>query len=153
MAIAKISIPVFTTVKESMYPVMYCVKPHVLETVWFGYLVEDIACLHALVFLTSVTRDKLLGIQSSATSRKHLSRTLCLLSERLSCRDLAVTDQTISVVISLALAAIIFGEVRVARTHIEGLRKMIDMRGGIDELLPNRQLWYKTCRCVFLDCR
>jgi hypothetical protein len=131
-----------------MYPAMYCVKPQVLETTWFGYLVEDIACLHALVFLTSVTQDKLLGVQRSATSRKHLSRTLSLLSERLSRRDLAVTDQTISVVISLALAAIIFGEARVARTHVEGLGKMIDMRGGIDKLLSNRQLWYKACRCV-----
>lgn len=129
-----------------MYPPLYCVKPVSLESVWFHYLVEDVACLHTIVFLSSIANDRIRGLPNSIISQTHLSKTLSLLSDRLSIGNRAVTDQTIVIVVLLAIAAIIFGDARAARTHVEGFRKMIEVRGGVNKLLPNRDLRYKACR-------
>jgi hypothetical protein len=64
----------------------------------------------------------------------HLRKGLRLLRERLLGEDddKKVSDSTIGIVLKLAVAAHFIGDYQVFKQHMEGLRKMVDLRGGLD---------------------
>ena len=57
-----------------------------------------------------------------------------LLRERLSGEDdeAKVSDPTISVVLKLANAALFDGDYGASTHHLEGIRQMVEIRGGLD---------------------
>lgn len=65
-----------------------------------------------------------------------------LLRERLSARDeeAKLSDSTILVVLYLALHAHLTNQYTTAKHHMEGLRKMVAMRGGLGVFSYNTKL-------------
>ncbi|KAK7402567.1 hypothetical protein QQX98_011672 [Neonectria punicea] len=57
-----------------------------------------------------------------------------------------VSDSTIGVVVKLASAAHFNGDYQIAKRHMEGLRKMVDLRGGMDAL-KGKQFFVEVLRC------
>ena len=64
----------------------------------------------------------------------HFKKGLRLLRERLMGEDneIKISDSTISVVLKLASAALFEGDYQTSKYHMEGLRRMVGLRGGLD---------------------
>jgi len=81
----------------------------------------------------------------SPLTAHHLSRTFELINRRLSSRA-AVSDATLAVVVSLIIHAAILHDPALRRLHMDGLCRIIELRGGFDTLLGNPHLLLKICR-------
>ncbi|KAI8965291.1 hypothetical protein F5Y11DRAFT_344733 [Daldinia sp. FL1419] len=119
---------------------------------WMEALTIDAAYLHALAFSTQAYFDLLSGrtlSRGSTSAYPHMLKALRLLRERLDAeQDVAVKSSfsTAAVVLCLAFHAHITGEHGTARHHMLGLRKIVDLRGGLTGL-GNTKLVIELLRC------
>lgn len=138
--------PDFTTVKQIIYPMEWCSSFNPSSSVWLKWMLLDPGCLHACLYTVSLFFDHVLGPSSEAASRYHLYRTVKALRDRVDHVDEALTDSTASVIMSLLMIAECFGDYASVATHIQGLRRIVEMRGGIESFMQNEELYYKLCR-------
>ena len=94
-------------------------------------------------FLDSTPHDQL-----SRAACFHYVQTLQLLQARLNQADKtsAISDATIMVVVTLAAAAELTGDLAAAANHIKGLEKIVDLRGGVRALNTYHNIQVKVCR-------
>jgi hypothetical protein len=97
---------------------------------------RDAVGLHITAFAVESFIDRVLRHRESIINLAallHFQKGLTLLKERLLGEDeeLKVSDSTISVVLKLAEAAHFDGDCQTSKQHMQGLRKMVDLRGGI----------------------
>lgn len=141
--------------KKIMFPLEPCILFEKKDTQWLEPMFFDAVYLNATVFAT-MTFAGLLSSQSNQTAGSYFTTTLQLLQERLSLQDekLKVSDPTLMAVWTLAMHSVFVGEYRTARQHISGLRKMIELRGGLDNLRGNTKLIIEILKYVNLssDC-
>ncbi|KAI0117423.1 hypothetical protein F4814DRAFT_286769 [Daldinia grandis] len=140
--------------KKLLFPLESCISFDVREkSGWMEALTVDAAYLHALAFSTQAYFDLLSGRMSSkrpASAYPHMLKTLRLLRERLDLpeHDIVVkaSFSTAAVVLCLAFYAHITGEHETARHHLLGLRKIVDLNGGLKGL-KNEKLVIELLRC------
>lgn len=113
---------------------------------WVEYLALDRAYVQSVLFTTHAFFDCMRGARLGIATMRHLSNSLTLLRENLLRHDLATSDPTIAVVLSLAMAADVLGDVETAGKHVEGMFQLVKLRGGITALKDNKQLQAKVCR-------
>ena len=120
---------------------------------WVETLCTDAAYLNATIFSVQVYFDLLAGRELEPVSPltptyTSFSTTVRLLRERLGDGDevLKLSDSTIMVVLILACHAHRLGQYRIARNHMIGLRKIVDLRGGIEALQTNTKLLIEMFR-------
>jgi hypothetical protein len=97
---------------------------------------------------TSVIRDFLLQQETSAITTFHLIRVITQLNKRLSDADLSLTDSTVAVIISLCMASSITNNYKAMAAHSVGLRKIVNLRGGLDSFRRNPTLLIGMARLV-----
>lgn len=97
---------------------------------------------------TSVIRDFLLQQETSAITTFHLIRVITQLNKRLSDADLSLTDSTVAVIISLCMASSITNNYKAMAAHSVGLRKIVNLRGGLDNFRRNPTLLIGIARLV-----
>lgn len=102
---------------------------------WLYPISQDAVALHFTAFALEGLVYRLAQgghNTTSTTAMLHFEKGMRLLRERLlgTDDDLKVSDSTISVVLKLAFTAHLQGDHESAIHHIEGLRKMMDLRGG-----------------------
>ncbi|KEF57424.1 uncharacterized protein A1O9_05341 [Exophiala aquamarina CBS 119918] len=127
------------TAKKIMYPLESCIVFHrktKIDTAWFELLTSDAAYVHAAVFASQAYILISSAQKTPVAARRameHHSAALRLLRERLSVPNSGdkVSDATILVVLYLALHAHFTNDYDTAKHHMEGLRKIADMRGGL----------------------
>ncbi|MCJ1472564.1 hypothetical protein MMC13_001213 [Lambiella insularis] len=78
----------------------------------------------------------------------HYGQTLQLLQARLNDLDQtpAISDSTIMVVITLAQAAEFTGDSAAVANHVEGLKNIVNLRGGVRALNTHNNMQVKVCR-------
>ncbi|KAI0876216.1 hypothetical protein GGS24DRAFT_248330 [Hypoxylon argillaceum] len=99
----------------------------------------DEAFFHCLV-ATSVAASMPLSVTRQETTEAiyHLSRSLGLINKRLAGdTDIALSDATIAVVISMSQHDRLLGNHRHALIHFEGLQRLIALKGGISVLVSD----------------
>lgn len=84
---------------------------------------------------------------SSPTALYHLSQTFTLVNKRLQ-SDEALSDSTLGIVVMLIFQEQMRKEKLESEIHYEGLRKMIELRGGLCQLERNLPLLLKICKSV-----
>jgi hypothetical protein len=103
-----------------------------------------------MIFSAQMILNLLIGREDCTTKQisVHFLKTLHLLRERLSSRDeySKISDLTILVVLTLATYAHIMGDSDNARHHLEGLQKIVQLRGGIFSLMYNTKLLLEVFR-------
>lgn len=112
-------------------------------------MLSDPVYLHAMLFSSEAYADIRLGRGRSDRTVYHFMETLRLLQNRISLPDdpRAVADPTIMTVIMLALAAETLGDSASAKQHLEGLQRMVSLRGGFAMFRsPTHELATKICR-------
>jgi hypothetical protein len=78
----------------------------------------------------------------------HLRRTLYFLNEKLAQENAWLDDSTVYVIIMLTLMAVSFGDYAAAGAHMDGLRRIVELRGGVKYLESTPKLHYKLDRYV-----
>jgi len=81
----------------------------------------------------------------SQAALSHLSQTCQLVNQKLSSPQ-ALSDITVAVVVCICIYEQLRGDTQKRRLHMDGLRRMIELRGGIGELQQNNALLQKICR-------
>ncbi|OJJ05859.1 hypothetical protein ASPVEDRAFT_45322 [Aspergillus versicolor CBS 583.65] len=135
----------FSYMKDEMYPIVRYSRPDTPKTYWFHWAHLDLAYLHCILYMTSFSLDSLRG-QKSRRTEFHAYRMIRELNEQLSDPKTALTDSTTIVVMALALIAESFGDVQSAHMHMMGLKKIIDLRGGIESFASHPLLQSKLHR-------
>jgi hypothetical protein len=94
------------------------------------------------------------GGQLSRLAAFHYDQTLQLLQARINAfehglRDAVFGDSTLMVIITLAMAAQLAGDSVAAQNHVDGLLKIVALRGGLRSLNTHTNVQVKVCRYVF----
>lgn len=84
-------------------------------------------------------------VVSSPETLYHLSQTFALVQTRLT-SDEALSDSTLGIILMLIIQEQVRNEHQKAEVHYEGLRKMIELRGGLCQLEGNLPLLLKICK-------
>lgn len=140
--------------KYGTYPYEVCLHVHTVERGWFPYMISDICCIHSMMFGLRAFIDK--PRQNGENKRLaafHYSQTLQHPQARIDAFEkdtngFVFDDSTIMVVINLAMAAEFEGDLTTVRTHVDGLLKMVSLRGGFRSLSMHNNLQVKVCRYV-----
>ena len=123
-------------VKKVMFPLEMCLAFNTKDKVGLEPMTWDPAYLHATVLTAQAYFDWTSGrrdFTACRTATLHASKALGLLRTRLSREDerSKISDMTVSVVLALVIHAHMMGDYESARHHLEGLRKIVDLRGGL----------------------
>ncbi|KAK2735147.1 hypothetical protein CKAH01_07931 [Colletotrichum kahawae] len=136
-----------------MYPIAKYSYSDNTNTYWFHWTQLDLAYLHAVLYTTSFFFDSLAG-QKSERTKYHSYRTVSELNKQLSNPKTALADSTTTVVMFMVFIAECFGDMECAHMHMMGLRRIIDLRGGLksydekpllQEKLRRADLIYSMC--------
>jgi hypothetical protein len=133
--------------KTAMYPVEACVQPSD-HGQWVEYLAYDQSYVHSVLFATQAFFDYVQTGRFGDKTLRHLNKTLSTLRQRLLHDELATSDSTISIVLTLAMMADILDDAEATKNHIQGLHKLVTLRGGILGLSDNNELQSKVLRSV-----
>ncbi|OBT65829.1 hypothetical protein VE03_05446 [Pseudogymnoascus sp. 23342-1-I1] len=136
----------FTYIIEKLYPVRLGISQDETKMHWLGVLLTDEGASHCSIALMEACNGLFLGgdLVSSETLY-HVSQTFALIRKRLE-SDEALSDTTIGIILMLILQEQIRKEDRAAEIHYEGLKKMVELRGGLCQLERNPHLLLKICK-------
>jgi hypothetical protein len=106
------------------------------------------------MFLVRAFAEGALHDQISRLACFHYAQTLQRLQARLNEFDqtLATSDATIMVVFFLASAAELTKDFAAVANHINGLDKIVSLRGGVRALTAHNNIQVKVCRWVLALC-
>jgi hypothetical protein len=120
-----------------IFPLITAIGFQAHNNEWLSLVRLDAAALHISAFAAEVFIERFLRRQENSTNlgaMLHFQKGLQLFRERLLGEDdeTKLSDSTISVVLKLATAAHLTGDYQASKQHMEGLRKIVDLRGGLD---------------------
>ncbi|KAK7433157.1 hypothetical protein QQZ08_000088 [Neonectria magnoliae] len=139
----------FTIVKPSTYTLELALTDSATDVFCFSNLSQHPALLHSVLFTAQAFSDLSLGLPYGKIAQAHLAKTLYHLQQSVQNSDEATTSSTMVVVLSLATAAALLGDVQSAATHMKGLHRMIELRGGLKTISKGGMLEHKTQRLDF----
>ncbi|KFA54404.1 hypothetical protein S40293_04313, partial [Stachybotrys chartarum IBT 40293] len=145
----------FTSMRHSIYPIELCFDIHQPDESWYDWLHLHPAYLNSGLFMISILRDILTSTREesadlakvfSARSWSYLRRTIALLQDSIDNEAQQLADPTAAVVVALAMTANLVDDDQAFRTHFEGLRKIIRLRGGLVSFRNNCKMQVKICQ-------
>ncbi|KAE8369789.1 hypothetical protein BDV27DRAFT_120206 [Aspergillus caelatus] len=110
----------------------------------FADISQSPAMVHSIMFAAQAFHDMSLGASYGPVTRFHLAKTLQYLQQSLGDRIEATKSSTMTVVGLLSLAGIIAGDLESAAKHMDGLQRMIELRGGWDSLIDRETIEHKA---------
>ncbi|RYP64384.1 hypothetical protein DL771_008778 [Monosporascus sp. 5C6A] len=136
----------FAYVAERMYPIQLGISLDEAKSTWMPMMFADEDIVPCSISLMQACNELFLGGgESSPKALYHLSQTFARVRKRLQSPD-ALSDSTISTVLSLIAQEQIRRGQPGAKIHIAGLRRMVELRGGLDQLEKNPPLVVKICK-------
>ncbi|CAI6094171.1 unnamed protein product [Clonostachys chloroleuca] len=138
-----------TCVRDTFYPSQICARLDNFDRSLWVILLEDPLYFNAIQFGTLAYRELLAGLPSSKEAHKHRLKTIRLLRERISSIDkpAATSDATALAIIILAHFAEAVGDAKSFEAHMNGLKALVDARGGLKDLKSGLiELRTKICR-------
>lgn len=136
--------------KQALYPLHSCILFEKKEETWIEPLAFDPAYLNAMIFTTLDYFETLRHCDQSTVSQRtlpHFLRTIQLLRRRLLQEsDKALTTPTIATILALAAHAHFVGDFKSAEYHLGGLRKIVNLKGGVTTFNDNAKLLVEILR-------
>ncbi|KAF4465537.1 hypothetical protein FALBO_7621 [Fusarium albosuccineum] len=140
----------FNLTSDSIYPVQLGFSLHEAKRKWLQILFEDQPTYECTLTLMQASNETFLGAgDDSPTALHNLSQTLAQFQKRLGGRD-ALADSTIAIVISLIHQEQVAQHLSAAEVHVRGLKRIVDLRGGLDQIHENVPLVLKICKTDIL---
>ncbi|KAL2194216.1 hypothetical protein P885DRAFT_43506, partial [Corynascus similis CBS 632.67] len=136
----------FTIVKPATYGLqeITSANPNEDKLFCFANLIHYPGILHSILFTAQAFHDVATGRPYSTVALHHLAKALRLLQESLNDCKKAVDISTMAVVTSLAMAAAITGDLETAAKHMDGLKKIVELRGGLQSLAMASMIEHKA---------
>jgi hypothetical protein len=100
----------------------------------FGNLAQHPGILHTTLFATQAFHDLAVGQAYGTVARHHLAKALGHLQKSLDDQQEAMGLSTMAIVTALAMAAVVAGDLDTAIKHMDGLQKIVELRGGLQSL-------------------
>lgn len=119
-----------------------------MNSFWLEYLSADEAYIHSCLWTAEAYSDFLMARPFSRATLHHESKTFELLQQRLNDPSQATSDFSIAVVVTFVMMTCLTGSHGATVKHMEGLHRMVMLRGGLSQLRENTQLQIKVCRYV-----
>ncbi|BCR97213.1 uncharacterized protein AKAW2_30532S [Aspergillus luchuensis] len=125
---------------QMFFPLGFLIEFDYRDKSWFHDSIRsDAAYLHLTVCASEVFMCSVHGRQhsdellSNRRTMLHFTKGVQILRERLTGVDLRtkISDFTVRTVLMLAMTAHLMGESEVAQKHMEGIRTIMDLRGGL----------------------
>lgn len=125
---------------QMFFPLGFLIEFDYRDKSWFHDSIRsDAAYLHLTVSASEVFMGSVHGRQhsdellSNRRTMLHFTKGVQILRERLTGVDLQtkISDFTVRTVLMLAMTAHLMGESEVAQKHMEGIRTIMDLRGGL----------------------
>ncbi|CAG9947174.1 unnamed protein product [Clonostachys rosea f. rosea IK726] len=138
-----------TCVRDTFYPSQICARLDKVDRSLWVILLEDPLYFNAIQFGTLAYKELLAGLPSSKETYRHRLKTIRLLRERISSIDkqAATSDATALAIIILAHFAEAVGDAKSFEAHMNGLKALVDARGGLKDLKSGLlELRTKICR-------
>lgn len=104
--------------------------------------------LPSLLFAAQAYHDIVSHSAVGEIAQRYLAQALRELQQTLADAEGATADSTMIVVASLATGSLIAGDFETARKHLDGLYRILNMRGGIQTLQQGGMIEYKAQRYV-----
>ncbi|TGO28341.1 hypothetical protein BPAE_0029g00720 [Botrytis paeoniae] len=110
------------------------IKTQTSTSIFVQFMLLDEACLHCGVAVSVTALNNLvLNQENPKIAMHHLSLAFRLINEKLSGNE-AVADTTIAVVLTMSHYYRLQGQFSQGLVHLQGLERMVEMRGGISNL-------------------
>ncbi|KAF2812776.1 uncharacterized protein BDZ99DRAFT_507057 [Mytilinidion resinicola] len=137
--------------KKILFPLEACMFFEKRAEGWIAPLTFDSAFLHAMIFTSQHYFDAIVPRRSLPPNDRifpHLLKTLRILRERFAQDDdqARLSFTTLAAVMSIAGHALVTGDTKAAKNHIEGLHKIVTLRGGVTTFRPNAKLLVEILR-------
>ncbi|KAI1611401.1 hypothetical protein EDD36DRAFT_287556 [Exophiala viscosa] len=135
-----------------MYPYEICLQVHPVQRGWFPYMIGDICCIHSMMFSVRAFVDGSPDDgQCSRLAAFHFHQCLRILQARINAfergqKETVFRDSTIMVIITLAQTAELTGDFKAAQNHVDGLLKIVNLKGGLKAMNTHNNLQVKICR-------
>ncbi|KAI0183963.1 hypothetical protein EV127DRAFT_252746 [Xylaria flabelliformis] len=138
--------------KPLLFPMETCIFFDRRAENWIAPLALDPAFLHVSIFTSLYYYDAVVPrrpFRESQRVRHHYQKAVSLLRQRLLCDDnnIRLSNNTISIVLSFAGQAFTSGDLKSAINHIQGIQKIVDLRGGFSSIIGNEKLINEILRC------
>ncbi|KAL4777377.1 hypothetical protein BDW60DRAFT_202274 [Aspergillus nidulans var. acristatus] len=104
-------------------------NPDHMGSVWVRYLFLDEAYFHCSV-ATSILCSKSL-VRETTQGMYHIARTYRIVRDRLMSEEEATSDMTIAILVVMSQYERLQGQYARGYVHVRGLRRMIELRGGV----------------------
>ncbi|KAK2811632.1 hypothetical protein FQN50_001974 [Emmonsiellopsis sp. PD_5] len=131
---------------DKVYPGEFCVPSNLTRSAIFQNLVSDEAFFYGMLAMAEICGDSLIGrTDTSPRALIHLSHTYRCIGRNLENGSLP-SDSTIAAVMFMAVYDDLTGQPERSKIHVEALYRMVELRGGLDQLKANRLILQKVCR-------
>jgi hypothetical protein len=108
----------------------YASRP--LIELWWPFVREDEVLFHVVLLLSGLDRNSLNDQFDTVHTRQLLDQCLGLLSTRVQDPVASISDHTLVAIASLAAMEHDRGNMRALDAHLEGLKRVVEIRGGLD---------------------
>lgn len=121
---------------------------------WFNYAISDEALFHATMLHSAGHNAMLSGNYDLADPFQLKLEAVRLVNRRLNDPVQSISDLTIAAVACLVLFENQSGNLELSNIHMEGLRRMVNLRGGLQNLgglsgvLQRKILWAEVCNAM-----
>lgn len=121
---------------------------------WWPFFRDNQLLFHVVLLLSALDRDKLQGHNNSIHSKQLLDQCLQLLNQQVQTSETGTNDYTLTSIAALAALEFSRGNIRAAHVHTEGLKRVVDLRGGLnairerDAMVASFVFW---CAMVAID--
>ncbi|PYH91363.1 hypothetical protein BO71DRAFT_51560 [Aspergillus ellipticus CBS 707.79] len=131
---------------QKMYPAQLGFSVYEGKALWLNYMFADEAAAHCSIALMETCNAFFFSEGNTSTKALyHLSQTFVLVNKRLQSNE-ALSDSTLGVILMLIFQEQLRKAKIDSKVHYEGLRRMIDLRGGLNKLEGNWPLVMKICK-------
>ncbi|KAI0424454.1 hypothetical protein F5Y09DRAFT_324341 [Xylaria sp. FL1042] len=134
-----------TIAKQLLFPMETCIFFDRRAENWIAPLALDPAFLHASIFASLYLFDAILPQGSSRETHRimyHYHKTVSILRKRLLFDDdeVRLSNNTVNVVLRLAGHAFSAGDLKSAMNHMQGIQRIVNLRGGLSSFRGNEKL-------------
>ncbi|KAL4793269.1 hypothetical protein BDV19DRAFT_380231 [Aspergillus venezuelensis] len=105
-------------------------SPDLVSSIWVRLFFVDAACTLHCSIATSIICSKSL-VSETAQAMHHIAGTYRIIQQRLLGGKEATSDMTIAILVAMSQYERLQGQYERGYVHVQGLRRMIELRGGI----------------------
>ncbi|KAK9773441.1 putative Fungal-specific transcription factor domain-containing protein [Seiridium cardinale] len=136
----------FAILQDTLYPPEFCMPPDITGSIWTRLLQTDRPYLHCVLAAAGTLSDPFFARpQNSPRVLLHSCKAYQLVNSRLHQND-ALSNEAFAGVISLGILEDLFSRHPTVQIHLQGLHRMVELRGGLSNFIGIPELLEKLFR-------